>query len=140
MERIAASGAVRVLGVSNVTARQVADLLVIADVPPVFVQNRCYANRGWDAEVRALCTQHGLVYQGFSLLTANRQVLAHPGVRAIAARHGRTAAQVVFRFAVQAGVLPLTGTTDPAHMRDDLAIADFALTDDEVAVVLGSGA
>ena len=53
---------------------------------------------------------------------------------------GRTPAQVVFRFALQVGILPLTGTTDPAHMREDLAIADFALADDEVAVVLGSGA
>jgi diketogulonate reductase-like aldo/keto reductase len=140
MERLVESGAVSMLGVSNVTARQVADVLAFASEPPVFVQNRCYANRGWDRDVRALCTKHGLVYQGFSLLTANRQVLAHPGVRAIAARHGRTPAQVVFRFAVQVGMLALTGTTDRAHMREDLAIADFALADDEVAVVLGSGA
>ena len=140
MERIAESGAVGVLGVSNVTAQQVTDLLAFAKVPPVFVQNRCHANRGWDREVRALCAQHGLVYQGFSLLTANRQVLAHAGVRAIAARHGRTPEQVVFRFALEVGMLPLTGTTDRDHMREDLAIADFGLADDEVAVVLGSGA
>ena len=91
-----------------------------------------YAVRGWDREVRAVCAAVGITYQGFSLLTANRQVLAHPDVVRTAERLGRSPAQVVFRFALDVGMLPLTGTTDPAHMRADLDVFDFELTDEQM--------
>jgi diketogulonate reductase-like aldo/keto reductase len=73
-----------------------------------------------------------LVYQGFSLLTANRDALTHPGLLRLAGRHGRTPAQVVFRFALDIGMVPLTGTTDPGHMREDLDVFNFRLDSDEV--------
>jgi diketogulonate reductase-like aldo/keto reductase len=90
--------------------------------------------------VRAACDEHRIVYQGFSLLTANRQVLANPKVAAIATHHRVTPAQVVFRFAQQVGMLPLTGTKDPAHMQQDLAVERFNLDADELAIVDGAGA
>ena len=121
------------LGISNATARQVEELIAFARVRPTFVQNRCYASRGWDRDVRAVCKHHGLVYQGFSLLTANRDVVAGQAVAALAKRYGRTREQIVFRFAQQLGMLPLTGTSSPAHMREDLAIADLALAPAELA-------
>jgi diketogulonate reductase-like aldo/keto reductase len=132
MEAIHESGRVRWLGVSNVSRDQLLALCNGARVRPRFVQNRCYAVRGWDREVRAFCTDEGLVYQGFSLLTANRLVLAHSEVVRIADRLGRTAAQVVFRFALEIGMMILTGTTDVNHMRADLEIFDFRLQPDEV--------
>ncbi len=135
METIAASGRVALLGISNVTARQVRELAELARVEPAFVQNRCYAARGWDREVRALCTQYGIVYQGFSLLTANRHVLANADVIALASRHGKTPAQIVFRFARQLGMLPLTGTRDDAHMREDLALDDVELHAADIALL-----
>ncbi|HTR51796.1 MAG TPA: aldo/keto reductase [Kofleriaceae bacterium] len=141
MEQLARANQVRLIGISNATARQVGDLVALAQIAPAFVQNRCYAARGWDRDVRAVCAGNGLVYQGFSLLTANRQVLAHPGVRAIAAHHGATPAQIVFRFAQQLGMLPLTGTRDPVHMREDLATTSdaFALDAGEIAIVSAAG-
>jgi diketogulonate reductase-like aldo/keto reductase len=87
--------------------------------------------------VRAICDRRGIAYQGFSLLTANGRELSRPEVVAIAKRHGRTVPQVTFRFAMQLGMLPLTGTTNAAHMREDLEVYDFALTDEEVRTVLG---
>src|SRR5690606_29941747 len=98
MERLVDDGGVREIGASNMTAAQVEELVELAKIKPAYIQNRCYARTGWDAEVRAVCAHHGIVYQGFSLLTANRQVLASPHVAAIAARHGKTIPQVVFRF------------------------------------------
>src|SRR5690606_12749034 len=124
---------------SNVTAQQIEDLVAFARIPPVFVQNRCYARTGWDAHARRVCRQHGITYQGFSLLTANRQVLAHRGVAEIARRHGKTTAQIVFRFAQQIGMLPITGTTNPQHMRQDLAIEDITLDADELALIEAAG-
>jgi diketogulonate reductase-like aldo/keto reductase len=132
MEAIHQGGRARLLGVSNVSIDQLRALCEGARVRPRFVQNRCYASRGWDRHVRAFCAEGGIAYQGFSLLTANRQVLAHPEARAIARRHGRTAAQVVFRFALQVGMVPLTGTTDPEHMRQDLEAFEFRLEPEEV--------
>ncbi len=65
------------------------------------------------------------MYQGFSLLTANRGVLVHPEVVRIAKKYGKAVTQVVFRFALQVGMIALTGTTDPEHMRMDLEVGDF---------------
>ena len=126
---------VRFLGVSNVALEQLDKLCSLAKVQPTFVQNRCFAATGWDAEVRALCRERGLVYQGFSLLTANVNELRGAAFRAIVQRVRRTPAQVVFRFARQVGMVPLTGTKDPVHMREDLAIDDFELTAEEVAAI-----
>jgi diketogulonate reductase-like aldo/keto reductase len=97
------------------------------------VQNRCYASLGWDRAIREFCSTHDIVYQGFSLLTANREVLAHPEMAQIAARHGRSASQIVFRFALEVGMIPLTGTSSSEHMRQDLEVFDFALAPGEVS-------
>jgi diketogulonate reductase-like aldo/keto reductase len=140
MEALVDDGRVARLGVSNVSAAQVTALVGFARIAPRFVQNRCYAQRGWDRGVRELCARHQIVYQGFSLLTANRHVLVHRGVVAIAARHRRTPAEVVLRFAQQVGMLPLTGTLDRVHMLADLSIDAFRLGDDELAVIDGAGA
>jgi diketogulonate reductase-like aldo/keto reductase len=117
-------GLVRLLGVSNVSLEQLQRLCDKAQVRPRFVQNRCYAVRGWDGHVRQFCSANGILYQGFSLLTANREVLAHPEIAKIAKRHGRTVCQIVFRFALDVGMIPLTGTTDAKHMREDLEVFD----------------
>ena len=118
------NGLVRLLGVSNFSLEQLQRLCDKARVPLRFVQNRCYAVRAWDRDVRQFCSEHGILYQGFSLLTANRQVLAHPEMAKIARRHGRTVCQVVFRFALDVGMIPLTGTTNVTHMREDLEVLD----------------
>lgn len=132
MERIHDHGDVRFLGISNVGLEQLQRLCNQAKVQPTFVQNRCYASLGWDREVREFCAAHQIIYQGFSLLTANREVLMHPVIHRIASHHQRTPCQVVFRFALQVGMLPLTGTSNREHMQHDLAALEFELTTDEV--------
>ena len=75
------------------------------------------------------------MYQGFSLLTANPYVLQHPQVIAIARRLGVGTPQVIFRFAMQAGMVPLTGTTSLEHMKQDLTVSDIELTAEEVKLI-----
>jgi diketogulonate reductase-like aldo/keto reductase len=140
MEDIHASGRARLLGVSNVNLEQLQRLCDEARVRPRFVQNRCHAVRGWDRQIREFCGANGLVYQGFSLLTANREALAHPEWTRIATRHGRSVSQIVFRFALEAGMMPLTGTTDPDHMRADLDVFDFRLNSEEIELIEGLSA
>lgn len=134
------SSRVRLLGASNVALDQLEELCALAGEAPAFVQNRCYATAGWDREVRSFCGRHGIRYQGFSLLTANREVLRHAGVGRVARRLGASSAQVVFRFALEVGMLPLTGTSSPAHGREDLAVYDLPpLTPEELAWVEHAG-
>jgi diketogulonate reductase-like aldo/keto reductase len=126
------AGRTRLLGVSNISVEQLQQMVDSGAESPAFVQNRCFARDGWDREVRALCAERRIVYQGFSLLTANRQVLADPLVAEIAARERATPAQVVFRFALAVGMLPITGTSSAAHMAQDLAGRALTLSTDEV--------
>jgi len=135
MEGLARAGKTRLIGVSNVTLEQLELFVQAAEIAPAFVQNRCYASTGWDRDVRAFCREHGIAYQAFSLLTANARELRAPSIERTAKRTGRTAAEVVFRFARAAGMIPLTGTSDPAHMKGDLACEEFALTPEEIAAI-----
>jgi diketogulonate reductase-like aldo/keto reductase len=132
MERLHGAGKTRLLGVSNVNVGQLEELYAEASTKPAIVQNRCFASMGWDRAVRQFCNEREILYQGFSLLTANREVLGHRRVNEIASRIGRTVPQVIFRFALQMGMTALTGTTSPEHMREDLSIYDFELQANEV--------
>jgi diketogulonate reductase-like aldo/keto reductase len=132
MEALYQSRKTKMIGISNVTAEQLTQLCEQATLKPMVVQNRCYAALGWDKGVREICQAHSIIYQGFSLLTANRDVLADPEVRTIAKRLGTGPAQIIFRFAMQIGMLPLTGTTSQQHMKEDLQAEQFSLSTEEL--------
>lgn len=132
MEGLYRSGKTRMIGISNVTGAQLALLCDRANIKPMVVQNRCFAALGWDKEVREICRSHGVIYQGFSLLTANTQVLGTAEVRTIAKRLGTGPAQVIFCFAMQIGMLPLTGTTSQQHMREDLEAEQLTISPEEI--------
>ncbi|QDP72479.1 aldo/keto reductase [Legionella israelensis] len=136
MEALVNRGEVRFLGVSNISLQQLEILYEKAQIKPKFVQNRCFAIQDWDKEIRRFCENKGLIYQGFSLLTANQQYLFNSRLMEILQKkYNKTIPQIVFRFAQNADILPLTGTTDKVHMRQDLAIDDFSLTEKELLEV-----
>jgi diketogulonate reductase-like aldo/keto reductase len=125
----------RTLGVSNVSLQHLEQMAAKHSEVPAFVQNRCFARTGWDNEVRRFCRDRNIVYQGFSLLTANPEVLRHPLLAGLAARANATPAQVVFKFAQAVGMLPLTGTSNAAHMQQDLASRALDLSAEEVRAI-----
>jgi len=133
MTRERDAGKTRLLGVSNVS------LLQLIEMPekPTFVQNRCFARTGWDRSVRNFCKQHGVTYQGFSLLTANRGLLRHPEFEKLCETFAATRPQMVFAFAREIGILPLTGTTNASHMQEDLGIEFIHLPPDVVHKIEG---
>src|SRR5439155_3666937 len=112
------------LRISNVVLDQLAELHATASVKPRIVQNRTFTRPNADRDVRAFCREHGIAYEGFSLLTAIPDALAHRDVREIALRVGRTPAEVLLRFCLDESIVVLTGTTSETHMREDLAVVD----------------
>jgi len=134
LEALVDSGAVRELGISNCyELREFQALYAAARVKPLVLQNRFYAQTGYDRELRAFCLAHGVLYQSFWTLTANRDLLSRAPFDALARAHAVTPAQVLLRGLTQLGVCPLTGTSSEQHMREDLAIFDFALSQPELA-------
>jgi diketogulonate reductase-like aldo/keto reductase len=129
------AGRTRLLGVSNITLKQLEQMTTAHQEAPAFVQNRCYARLGWDREVRAFCRDRNIIYQGFSLLTANIEVVRHPSIAALAAKTNATPAQIVFAFARAVGMLPLTGTSNADHMQQDLASREIILSPDAVRMI-----
>jgi diketogulonate reductase-like aldo/keto reductase len=129
------SGRTRLIGVSNVSLQHLQQMAVSRAEPPAFVQNRCYARLGWDRAVRQLCREQKIIYQGFSLLTANQEVLHHPLIASLAADVNASPAQVVFSFARSIGILPLTGTSDAEHMKQDLASRSLVLPGEAVQAI-----
>jgi diketogulonate reductase-like aldo/keto reductase len=126
------AGRIRQLGISN--CYEPDDLEVLHDsarIKPAVVQNRFYADTHYDREIRAFSGRRDMVYQSFWTLSANPHLLNHEIMTVLASTHHRSAAQILFRYLTQAGVVPLTGTKSEIHMREDLAIFDFNLTDAE---------
>jgi len=129
------AGRTRLLGVSNVSLKHLEEMEAAHAEMPAFVQNRCFARFGWDREVRAFCRERNIVYQGFSLLTANKETLQHPPFMDLARKLNVTAAQVVFAFARAIGMLPLTGTSNAEHMMQDLGSVDVIVSQDMVNAI-----
>ncbi|MHC4269718.1 MAG: aldo/keto reductase family protein [Planctomycetota bacterium] len=135
IEKLYKTGKTRFIGISNVNILQLKLLTEKAEVKPMIAQNRCFANQGWDREVRDFCQANHIVYEGFSLLTANPFVWQNPKVMKIARELVRTPEQVVFRFTIQTGILPLTGTTNEQHMKEDLQVIDFELNNEDLNLI-----
>ena len=136
LEELIDRGSVRQLGISNCYSLDTLKTLYGGSrIKPAVVQNRFYAQTGYDRELRGFCREQGIVYQSFWTLTANRTLLATEAVRSLAIEYGRTPEQILFRYLTQMDIVPLTGTTSESHMGEDLAIFDFELSAAELKAV-----
>jgi diketogulonate reductase-like aldo/keto reductase len=136
LESFVDNGQVRHLGISN--CYRLTDLQTLhqaARIKPAVLQNRFYADTHYDRDIRTYCKQRKIIYQSFWTLSANPHLLTHATMTALARTYERTAAQILFRYLTQLGVVPLSGTQSEAHMRDDLAIFDFELTERELHAI-----
>ncbi len=136
MESLIEAGGVRSLGISN--CYRLDDLEALCDtarIRPGVVQNRFHAETGYDRGLRGYCRGARITYQSFWTLTANPHLLAHPTITGLAESYARTAAQILFRYLTQSGVVPLTGPRSEAHMREDLGIFEFELSERELDAV-----
>lgn len=138
MEKIYQSGGTKQLGISNCYDLKVLkDLYDSVKVKPAVVQNRFYKQSGYDKELRKFCKHNGIIYQSFWTLTANPDILQSNELKTIANKFNKTSAQILFRFLTQIGVAPLTGTCTEQHMKEDLSIFDFELSNHEIESING---
>ncbi|KAI1728172.1 aldo/keto reductase family domain-containing protein [Ditylenchus destructor] len=90
----------------------------------------------WRVEIRRFCQEHGMVYQSFWTLTANPHILRSQLIREIASKRSATPEQIFFRYVLDIGIAPLTGTTSQQHMKQDLAVLDMPpLSKEEIAQI-----
>ena len=128
MEGLYDKGEVLHLGISNCYDLELLKhVYKDARVKPSFVQNRFYADTGYDKELRAWCNQHGISYQGFWTLTANPHILKSEPMRLLTHKYTKTEAQLFYRFLTCKGITPLIGSTSKRHLEEDMAIFDFEL-------------
>jgi diketogulonate reductase-like aldo/keto reductase len=136
MEQLQVSGLVKQLGISNCyDTAFFTKLYSQAEIKPAILQNRFYAKTSYDQTLRQFCLEHNIIYQSFWTLTANPHVLSNADLLCIAQKYQRSAAQVLFRYLTQIGIVPLTGTTSPVHMSEDLQVEDFCLSVDEISEI-----
>ncbi|SPQ97345.1 unnamed protein product (mitochondrion) [Plasmodiophora brassicae] len=132
MEAVHQAGTAKSIGVSNFySLGDFRSLVDDAVVKPAVLQNRFYADTGYDVELRRYCRHHGIVYQSFWSLTANPRLVHSDVVLAIAGKMKVTPEQVWFRFLIDLGIVPLSGTTNEQHMRDDVAVHKMGLAEDD---------
>lgn len=133
-ERALQAGQVRQLGISNCYDFRAFQMIYEAvRIKPKVLQNRFYADSGYDRELRAFCLEKGIKYQTFWTLTANPHVLVLPPIRKATQRLEASPAQVLFAWLIRSGHQPLTGTRSLEHMKQDLEAAQMVLTDTEMS-------
>ncbi|MFJ5884987.1 aldo/keto reductase [Kitasatospora cineracea] len=131
--KLAAEGRIRAAGVSNFRPAHLTRL--IEDGGPVPAVNQVELHPALQqAELRAFHAAHGIATEAWSPL-AQGAVLDDPAITAIAARTGKSPAQVVLRWHLQLGNLVIPKSVTPARIRQNLDVLDFALTADDLAAI-----
>lgn len=143
MEQIYNQDGTKQIGISNCyDLETLQQLYELAMIKPTILQNRFYQDTGYDREIRLWCKERKMIYQSFWTLTANPQILSSKVVQKAAQAYQKTAEQIFFRFLVDIGIVPLTGTCSDKHMKEDLEIFNFDLPRamiQEIDLLIGKG-
>ena len=132
LEELYAAGKARVIGVDNFTPDKLADFVFWNKVKPAVNLVECNAFFQREEERRYMESQN-IQMQAWSPLAAGQgRLFENETLRALAATHNKTVAQIVLRWLVQRNIVPLVKSANPERMRENLEIFDFALTDAEM--------
>lgn len=132
LERIAAEGRARAIGVSNFQPAHLRRLIAGAEVVPAVNQVELHPQLA-QSELRAVHAELGIATEAWSPLGQGKGLLDEPAVAKVAARHGRTAAQVVLRWHLQLGNVVIPKSVTPSRIRENIDVFDFALTGEDLA-------
>jgi D-xylose reductase len=143
MEALVREGLVREIGVCNFGCSLLRDLINQAEIPPAMLQVELHPLLTQQKLTR-FCRESQIAVTAFSPLgaqsyfqlnmaAASESLIEHPAIRSLSADHGRSPAQVLLRWAVQRGTAVVPKTSRRERLEENLAIFDFALSDDEMA-------
>ncbi|MEV5238680.1 aldo/keto reductase [Streptomyces cinnamoneus] len=133
---IADSGRAKAVGVSNFQPAELERVIAETPVVPAVNQVELHPNFA-QAGLRALHARHGIVTEAWSPLGQGRGLLEDPTLARIAAKHGKSPAQVVLRWHIQLGNVAIPKSATPSRIRENFDVFGFALDDDDLAAIAG---
>lgn len=132
MEQAYLAGKVRAIGLSNFTIAQIQEILQVCEVRPTVLQTEAHPY-AQEKELKAFLKQEGMVLQAWYPLGHGDPGLLKEGIFAeLGQKYGKSPAQIILRWHIQDGNIVIPGSKNPAHIRDNFALFDFALTEDEM--------
>lgn len=127
METILAGGRCRAIGVSNYTIRHLEELLGVCKIVPAVNQVE-FTPFCFQRELLDFCRRHQIQLQAYSPLVRGQR-FAHPVLVQLAGQYGRSAPQILIRWALQHGVAAIPKASNPDHIRENFQVSDFAISD-----------
>lgn len=135
MEKAYKEGKVRAIGLSNFTPEQVQEILDICEVKPAVLQTEVHPY-SQEKELKAFLDKEGIVIQAwYPLGHGDKALIQEPLFTEFGKKYGKSNAQIILRWHIQAGNIVIPGSKNPAHIKDNFNLFDFALTDDEMAKI-----
>lgn len=137
MERYVREGKIRSIGVSCYYIREIDEFIRQVDIKPVLVQNEVHPYYQ-DTDVVPHIQNLGIAVEAWYPLGGRghqKELLNDPVLTEIAGRHGKSVAQVILRWDLQRGVVVIPGSSNPDHMKENISIFDFELTEDEMTAI-----
>ena len=123
LESLVDDGKIRQLGISNCyDYDKFTKLYEQSKIKPKVLQNRFYKDSNFDIELRKFCEENNIQYQSFWTLTGNKQALHNPEWHVIASDKGLTSQTLMYAYMMTLGHTPLSGTTSPSHMKEDVEV------------------
>ncbi|WP_144526486.1 aldo/keto reductase [Peribacillus simplex] len=135
LETLYKEGKVKAIGVSNFQIHHLKDLMEGAEVKPMVNQVECHP-RLTQKEVQAFCKEQGIQLEAWSPLMQG-ELLDNDVLQAIAAKHGKSVAQVILRWDIQNGIVTIPKSTKEHRIVENSSIFDFELTEEEMNQIDG---
>lgn len=133
MEKAYKNGKVKAIGLSNFSEEQIKEILSICEVKPTILQTEVHPYFQ-ERELKDFLQKEGIVIQAwYPLGHGDKALLEESTFTKLAEKYGKSNAQIILRWHIQAGNVVIPGSKDPAHIRDNFALFDFSLSDEEMA-------
>ena len=133
MEKAYKEGKVRAIGLSNFSVEQIREILSICEVKPTILQTEVHPYSQEKALKEFLDSQGIVIQAWYPLGHGDKALIEEPVFTKLARKYGKSNAQIILRWHVQSGNIVIPGSKNPAHIKDNFALFDFALTEDEMA-------
>lgn len=126
-------GLARDIGVSNYSIAQINDLVNATGQTPVVNQIE-WSPFGWSTEMLDYCNERGIIIQAYSPLTRSSR-LGDEKLAEVAAQYGKTPAQILIRWNIQLGIVPLPKANQKKHMEENLGVFDFEISEEHMSTL-----